>query len=74
VTFVTFPRSFDILDFAKETKKNTYRVTKTLKNVTLFQIFGTKGTFTFYVWIRLGTALTLSLLDIQKDKCTHLHT
>jgi len=29
VTFVTFLRVFDILNFAKKTKKNTYRVTKT---------------------------------------------
>jgi len=29
VTFVTFLRFFDILGFAKKTKKNTYRVTKT---------------------------------------------
>jgi len=29
VTFVTFLRFFDILGFAKKTKKNRYRVTKT---------------------------------------------
>jgi len=31
VTFVTFLRFFDILGFAKKTKKNTYRVTKTYR-------------------------------------------
>jgi len=29
--FMTFLRFFDILDFAKKTKKNTFRVTKTYK-------------------------------------------
>jgi len=31
VTFVTFLRFFDILGFAKKTKENTYRVTKTYR-------------------------------------------
>ena len=74
MTFVPFLHFSDILDFAKKTKKNTYRVTKTYRchktqkcdivtfgNVTkchTFSNFWYKGTSTFYVCISLGTTLT----------------
>jgi len=75
VTFVTFLRFFDILGFAKKNKNKTqveratwkcHKVRNcdivTFENVTKCHTFSNvwyKATFTFYVWIRLGTALIL---------------
>ena len=74
--FGTFLRFFDILGFAKKTKKS-HNVSQKPRNVTKFKIVTLwhwemsqnvtkchtfsnlwyKATFTFYVWIRLGTTL-----------------
>jgi len=69
VTFVTFLRFFDIVGFAEKLKTipTVWQKPRKVTKCHTFSNLWYKATFTFYVWIRLGT--TLSHVTHVNESC-----